>query len=272
MNQAGENQAGSPRGSDTTKLFAEERRQSIVEYVQKNRKATVTDLSKFFSVSAATIRIDLRELERSNLLVRTHGGAIPPSRTGKEDSIDARAVENVEAKRRIANLAVAEVNNGDTLILDTGTTCLELAKILSRFDKLTVVTNDLRIAMVVEPFHGIETVFVGGVVRKGFHCAVGSLGLPMLRTITVDKAFMAANGFSIERGATTPNVEQGVTKREMMAVAVKNYLLVDSSKFGSNSFSQFAELDDLDVIITDSASPTTITALESHGIEVLIAK
>jgi DeoR family transcriptional regulator, fructose operon transcriptional repressor len=257
---------------DSTKLFAEERRESIAGYVQKNRKATVAELSKLFDVSAATIRIDLRELEKSNLLVRTHGGAIPPSRTGKEESIDARAVEHVEAKRKIASVAAKEINNGDTVILDTGTTCLELAKILNRFDRLTVVTNDLRIATVIEPYPGIETVFVGGVVRKGFHCAVGSLGLPMLRTITVDKAFMAANGFSIERGATTPNVEQGVTKREMLAVAVKKYLLVDSSKFGTNSFSQFAELDILDAVVTDAASESTIQALESHGIEVLAAE
>jgi DeoR family fructose operon transcriptional repressor len=268
----GSNEVESQGSGDTTKLFAEERRESIAGYVQKNRKATVAELSKLFGVSAATIRIDLRELEKSNLLVRTHGGAIPPSRTGKEETIDARAVEHVEAKRRIASVAVGEINNGDTIILDTGTTCLELAKILNRFDTLTVVTNDLRIATVLEPFPGIETVFVGGVVRKGFHCAVGSLGLPMLRSITVDKAFMAANGFSIERGATTPNVEQGVTKREMMAVAVKKYLLLDSSKFGNNSFSQFSELDSLDAVVTDAASQGTIEALESHGIEVFIAE
>ena len=272
MNQAEENRTEAQAGSDSTKLFAEERRDSIVNYVQMNRKATVAELSKHFGVSAATIRIDLRELERGNLLVRTHGGAIPPSRTGKEETIDARAVEHVEEKRRIANLAAGEIKNGDTIIVDTGTTCLELAKQLRRFHSLTVVTNDLRVATVTEPFPGIDTVFIGGVVRKGFHCAVGSLGVPILRTITVDKAFMAANGFSIERGATTPNVEQGVTKREMMAVAVKNYLLVDSSKFGSNSFSQFAELDSLDAIITDRADSSTVSALESHGIEVMIAE
>ncbi|MFP4427637.1 MAG: DeoR/GlpR family DNA-binding transcription regulator [Spirochaetaceae bacterium] len=257
MNGSNEDEFRNP--GDTSKLFAEERRESISGYVQKNRKATVAELSKLFGVSAASIRIDLRELERSNLLVRTHGGAIPPSRTGREESIDARAVEHVEAKRKIAKVAVGEINDGDTIILDTGTTCLELAKILDRFHTLTVVTNDLRIATVIEPYPGIETVFVGGVIRKGFHCAGGSLGLSMLRTITVDKAFMAAN------------VEQGLTKREMMAVAVRKYLLVDNSKFGSNSFSQFAELDALDAVVTNTATRDTMEALEGHGIEVFLA-
>jgi DeoR family transcriptional regulator, fructose operon transcriptional repressor len=254
------------------KLFAEERRDSIVDYVENNRKATVSELSKMFDVSAATIRIDLQALEKENLLVRTHGGAMPPSRTGKEILIDARADVHVEAKKKVAGLAVTEINEGDTITLDTGTTCLELAKLLNRLHSLTVVTNDLRIATVIEGFPGIETVFVGGVIRKGFHCTFGSLGLPMLRRITVDKAFMAANGFSIERGGTTPNVENGITKQEMMSVAVKKYLLIDSSKIGTTSFTQFAPLDTLDVVITEKAPESVIEALENRGIEVLIAE
>lgn len=272
MNSTNEELGQSTAGPENMKLFAEERRDSIAEFVRSNRKATVKELSKLFSVSTATIRMDLRELEHEKRLVRTHGGAMPPSNTGKETSIDARLVEYVEEKRRIARIAAGEIDNGDTIILDTGTTCMEVARLLDAFQTLTVVTNDVRIAMVLESFQGVETVLVGGVVRKGFHCAVGSLGLPMLRTITVDKAFMAANGFSIDRGATTPNVEQGVTKREMMAVSVKKYLLVDSSKLGSNSFSQFADVAALDTIITDSMSQQMMEALDDRGVDVLHAE
>ncbi len=254
-------------------LFVEELKMQILEYIEEHHKATVAELCERFKVSSATIRNDLRDLEASSRLIRTHGGAIVKSKTGLETDMNQRRVENLAAKRRIAEVALRLVEDGDTIILDTGTTTLELARLLAQRQDVTVVTNDLNIALVLEEAESVKVVFMGGLLRKRFHCTVGfgPSGGDMLSDLTVDKAFMGVNSFSCEKGASTPDISHGETKKLMMSIAAKIILLFDASKMGRNSFALFAPLDKVDAIVTDTVRPDDRKRLEERGIEVFAA-
>ena len=253
-------------------LFSEERRGRILELIRERKKLTVTELCQLLEVSPATVRGDLRELDRDGLLVRTHGGAIEKSRAGFEQITSQRSTANLAAKRAIAQAAERYVEDGDTILLDTGTTTVELARRLDATGRLTVVTNDLEIARVLEEVRGIEVVLLGGMLRKGYHCTVGPAGLRLIEQLRVDKAFMASNSISLEAGATTPDLHQAEIKQAMIAIARKVVLLCDRSKIGRESFARFAELNQIDVLVTDQLEAETRVLFEEAGMEVIVAQ
>jgi DeoR family fructose operon transcriptional repressor len=255
-------------------LFVEERQAKILEYIAEHRKATVGELCKAFRVSSATIRNDLRDLERRKLLLRTHGGAMMRSKTGQELDSSQKQVQNLEAKRRIAAAALTMIEDGDRIVLDTGTTTLELARLLDRRRDLTVVTNDLAIATLLEDFDSVDVLFIGGLLRKRFHCTVsyGNTWRETLSGLTLDKAFMGVNSLSLEKGATTPDIGTAETKKRMIELSVKVILLCDSSKFGKSSFVRFATLDQVDTVVTERAGEEERRQLEELGLEVVVAE
>lgn len=256
--------------NDKEPLFAEERKQKILEIVRRNKKVTVPELCDYFNVSGATIRNDLRELENARLLKRTHGGALLNTKTGFELDSKHKEVQNLAEKSKIAALAINLVEDGDTVILDTGTTTLELAKRLKAKKNITAVTNDLEIARCLEAFEGVNVVFLGGNIRKHFHCTLGPAGIRMLAELTVDKAFMATNGLSLLKGATTPDVNHAETKKAMIATANKVIVLCDGSKIEKYSFAQFATVAQLDIVVSDTMDDAVKKAFEKNGVEVLI--
>jgi DeoR family fructose operon transcriptional repressor len=250
-------------------LFAEERKQKILEIVKRNKKVTVPELCNFFNVSGATIRNDLRDLENARLLKRTHGGAMLNTKTGFELDSKHKEVQNLTEKLIIAELAIELIEDGDTIILDTGTTTLELAKKLKDRKNITAVTNDLEIAKSIETFDGVSTVFLGGNIRRNFHCTLGPAGIRMLSELTVDKAFMGVNGISVLKGATTPDVSHAETKKAMVATANKVIILSDSSKIGKNSFAQFATIHQIETIVTENIEDHFKKEFDMVGIEVV---
>jgi DeoR family transcriptional regulator, fructose operon transcriptional repressor len=250
-------------------LFAEERKIKIVEYIQKHLKATVPELCAAFAVSSATIRNDLRELEQSSLILRTHGGAMVKTKTGFELTEKQKLSRSSEEKRKIARLALDLIEDGDTIILDTGTTAGELARLLHEKKSIHVVTSDFNIASILEDFHSVDIILLGGVVRKGFHCTIGASGRGLLSSLMVDKAFMGANSFSFETGASTPDINQAETKKAMIEIAAKVVLLCDSSKLGKSSFARFASVDQIDILVTDAVSKIDRQRLEEIDIEVV---
>lgn len=254
-------------------MFVEERKLKILEYIEEHRKATVAQLCDVFRVSSATIRNDLRDLEGASLLIRTHGGAMVKTKTGLEQDMNQRKVQHLAEKRAIAEAALGLVEDGDTIILDTGTTTLEIARLLGQRQEITVVTNDLAIALVLEDIETVRVVFMGGIVRKKFHCTVvgGLSSRDVFSGLTVDKAFMALNSFSVEKGASTPDITHAETKKVMMSIAAKVILVFDSSKMGRNSFALFAPPDRIDAIVTESLKDEDRARLEESGIEVILA-
>jgi DeoR family transcriptional regulator, fructose operon transcriptional repressor len=252
-------------------IFVEERKRGILEFVTQRKRATVTELCARFEVSPATMRSDLRDLEQDGLLVRTHGGATVNEKARFELDAREKGVHRSPEKRAVARRALERIEDGDTIVLDTGSTTLELASLLEARRDITVVTNDLVIAQLLEDHPSATIHLIGGVVRRRFHCTVGTRAEQFLRGLTVDKAFMAANSFSVDSGATTPDLHHAEIKRQMMSIATKVYLLVDSSKLGRSSFAQFAAADGIDCLIVDAIPPDEARALEELGVEVLLS-
>ena len=252
-------------------VFAEERRERIAGMLEASKRVSVTELCDEFDVSAATIRSDLRAMQQAGLLTRTHGGAIARSQTAFEQKSPAKRVQHVTEKKRIAEAALAIIQNGDTILLDTGTTTMELARQLHRRKDLKVVTNDLDIARMLEDTAPFEVIVLGGMLRRGFHCTIGYLGLMDTTDLRVDKAFLGANAFSVDNGATTPAVQQAETKRAMLAMANQSILLCDSSKIGNAAFARFAPATAFDVLITDALTDEQQTQLQELAVDVVIA-
>ncbi|MDC7235647.1 MAG: DeoR/GlpR family DNA-binding transcription regulator [Spirochaetales bacterium] len=253
-------------------LFAEERKKKIVDYINEKRRVTVPELCDAFSVSGATMRNDLRDLDESGLITRTHGGAIRKTRTGHEPVMDLRSDKNTEAKSRIAEAALLEIEDGDTIILDTGTTVKALAAILHRKKNLTVVTNDIKVAADLEAFPSCEVLVIGGLLRKGFHCTVGYGMFSNIGSLSVDKAFLGANSFSARKGASTPDLSQSEIKRQMMEIAAKVIILCDHSKLETDSFMNFASPSQVDLLVTDRIEDDLRRIYEEKDISVRTAE
>ena len=249
-------------------MFAEERKQKILEFVRENRKATVQELCDAYDVSSATIRNDLRELEGSGLLLRTHGGAIVKSKAKYELGTNEKKVLYKQEKEEIAEKALELIEDGDTIILDTGTTTLELARRLGRKKNLTIVTNDLDTALVLDEIGAERVIMLGGILRSGFHCTIGKRGSDFLDELQVDKAFMGVNGFTFEKGASTPDIQHAEIKKAMVEAASQVHLMFDRSKLGRKAFARFALPGDIDSIVIDGIGTEELAAFEDAGIEV----
>jgi DeoR family fructose operon transcriptional repressor len=252
-------------------VYVEERKRAVVEFVTGRKRATVTELCARFEVSPATMRSDLRDLEEEGLLLRTHGGATVRDKARCEPEAREKGIQHPEEKRAVARSALEQIEDGDTIVIDTGSTTYQLALLLGARRDITVVTNDLTIAELLEDHPSVTIHLVGGVVRKHFHCTVGERAAHFLHGLKVDKAFMAANGFSVEAGATTPDLQHAEMKRQMMAIATKVYLLIDSSKLGKTSFAQFASADAVDCLMVEAIGPEETRSLEELGVEVIVA-
>lgn len=252
-------------------LFAEERHSRILDLLKSSSKILVPDLCEYFGVSPATIRNDLRELENAGLLKRTHGGAISSNRikTGYElNSYQKEVVFHAE-KAAIARHAIGLIEDGDTIALDTGTTMLELARLLHQRNGITAVVNDLEIARLLEEHTDANVIFIGGTLRKNFHCTVGPIALKTLESLSVDKAFMGTNGLTTKRGLTTPDLNQAEVKKAMIACATETIVLCDSSKIGYNALVQFAPMSSVNRLITDDKANERDVA-EIRSAEVLV--
>jgi len=241
-------------------IFAEERKHLIVDLINKEVKTTVAELCERFSVSPATIRNDLRELEFAGLLKRTHGGAISNKKASFELNAYQKEVENIDRKIAICRAASKYVQDGDIIAIDTGTTMFELTKLICADKDIKVITNDLQIALYLEKHSEIDTILMGGMVRRNFHSTVGPLALEAVKGLNVDRSFMACNGVHLGRGITTPNIEQAQVKQGLVAAADEVILLADSSKLGKASFVKFADFSQVDLIITDDGVGEDILA------------
>lgn len=256
----------------TEQLFAEERQRQIVELLMVHKKLIVVDLCKIFDVTPPTIRSDLKELEARGLLQRTHGGAILNSKTGQEMNFSQREVENIKEKRLIAKAAADIIHDGDTIIIDSGTTTLELTKCLAFKKKLTIITIDFKVAAWLEDNTDFNIFFLGGFIKRDFHCTIGPEVVNTLQTMCADKCIIGTTGITAERGISTPDAYHAEIRRKMMSVSSKSIVLADSRKLGKNAFSIVAPLNDVDTLVIDNKiNPSDIKMLEDAGITVIVA-
>lgn len=255
------------------RFFEEERKKLIINYVDRHTKATVSELCGQFSVSSATIRNDLRALAQKGLLKRTHGGAISNKNVSFEQENVEKSVRRIDAKQAIAEAALDYIQEGDSIGLDAGTTTYELAKLLTRFNNLTIVTYDIGIANYLENNTQNRIIIAGGMIRKRFNYTVGEMALSALEKLNIDTFFLSVNGISLEKGVSTPDMETSRLKRIMMKNSGKTILLADSTKAENISFVSFANISDLDGFITDAdVSGEFIAGLEQKNVNVHIAE
>jgi DeoR family fructose operon transcriptional repressor len=231
--------------------FADERHAEVLRMLAAERRVESSDLARRFNVSAESIRKDLALLEARGLLRRVHGGAVAHRRHSEEPAVSTRT-ENAEQKSAIAEHALRLVPHGGSLLLDAGSTTLRLAESLPADRDLVVYTNALPLASVLLR-RGIAVVSLGGRLRPQTGAAVGPLTVAALGDINVDVAFLGTNALSLKRGLTTPDADEALIKHAMLAAARQRVFLVDSSKFGRESLAKHADLDDVDVLVTDAA-------------------
>lgn len=252
-------------------MFSEQRKNEILNLLSKQGSVSLGELMEKFGVSEATVRRDLTELEALGRLCRTHGGAVPRNLSLYESSYEESKLANVESKVSIAKICEKLVHDRHTVMLDSGTTTFEIAKIL-KHKKITLVTNSVTVvAEFVENGAGnINFMSTGGMVRPSFQSFVGPMAENCVRHLVPDITFISANGFSLERGASTPDVSEAGMKRAMLESSKRAYLVIDSTKEGKDYFSVISDLKAFDGIITDSGiSDKTREKLQSSGIQVI---
>jgi DeoR family transcriptional regulator, fructose operon transcriptional repressor len=255
-------------------VYAEERQQAIADLVGQRGRLSVNALAEQYDVTTETVRRDLSALERAGILRRVHGGAVPAAAlTALEPKVGERDLAHADEKDRIARQAVALLPpSGGSVLLDAGTTTARLAMLFPRDTKLTVVTNAVPIAARLAGSSSVALHLLPGRVRRTTHAAVGEDTIEALARLRVDVAFVGTNGLSVGHGLTTPDHAEAAAKRAMVASAHRVVVLVDSSKIGHEQTVRFAELADIDVVVTDSGiARSDLAALERHGLEVVVA-
>ena len=253
-------------------MYAEERRQLICDALDRDGRVTVAELAERYDVVTETIRRDLDTLESSGLLTRVHGGAIAKRTADPEPDLPTRLSTNTAAKKRIALAASRSLPSGPlkSVLLDAGSTTLELVGYLSGRN-LQVVTNAVGIAQAALMVTTDRLDLLPGRLRHSTHAAVGVDTVQALSRLHPDVAFIGCNGMSAA-GFTTPDVDEAATKTAMVTQAGRRIVLADSSKAGLVQLVTFAELGEIDVLVTDSGLSDSYTQLfEDNGIEVVRA-
>ena len=230
-------------------VFQEERLQTIAEKLEREGRIVTKDLVDELNTTSVTLRKDLLLLEKRGLLKRTHGGAVKVNRLYPGQALNEKEKINLEEKIRIVRKAATFVAEGDTIILDSGSTTSLLAKELRNFKRLVVITNALNIASDLSDTN-VEVIVVGGNLLKMAATMVGPLADDTLRKVSADKLFMGVDGVDMNIGLTTPDINEAKTSRVMMESAGEVFLLVDASKFGRRSLGVISPLSAIDKLIT----------------------
>ena len=252
-------------------LYPEERRQEILTQLAQAGRVSVLELSRQFGVSEVTIRADLQCLAEQNLVVRTHGGALPPARGLGDLSLSIRLQQQVTEKSRIGEAGAAMVSNGDAVILDTSSTALAIAQRLKHHRDLTIITNSLAIAQGLLDVPTIAVVMPGGTLRRETASLIGVDGLEILQKFNIQKGFFGAHGISLPEGLTDVSADEAEVKRPLVAMCRQVIAVLDATKWGRVGLASFAGLEDVDCIITDRHAPADLVEqVRALGIEVIL--
>src|ERR1700735_2785187 len=239
-----------PGGSERD-MLPTQRRQAILAQVREQAAVSAEDLSRQFAVSVETIRRDLRRLQRAGLLERVYGAAAGPWGRASEGSCAARSGRHTERKRAIAALAASLVEPEETIVIDVGTTALEVARALPASFRGRVLTNSVPAAMELSARSDVELLLCGGQVRPGDGGCAGAHAEPFFSEFYADRAFLGSGGVHPEAGLTDYYPAEVAVRRTIVAHTAKNYVLADSSKLGVIAVHRVCALDQLTAVITD---------------------
>lgn len=229
-----------------------ERRQKIMEKIRLDRKVYVSELAKSFKVTEETIRRDLEKLESQDLLRRSYGGAVIAESTSDELSHTRRSTINSESKLAIAEKAASLIHDGDTIMMDSSTTCQALLQRLKGQRDITVITNSIRL-MSDFTNSGFKMICTGGTMRESSCALTGSIACQTLSKYYVDFAFISCKSIDLKKGIMESNESESRVKSVMMQQARKTILLVDHSKFDKTAFVKCDDFEHIDTVVTDDA-------------------
>lgn len=250
-----------------------ERHDKIIELLREKRMVKSIEISEQFGVSMETVRRDLEELESEGYLNRVYGGATLRHMFGVEPAYSGRGIKNYLEKKAIAAEAARLVEDGDTLIMDVGTTVLELAKNLQDKKGLTVFTNSVPAVLELVKNQSIRIFMIGGEIREGEVSSSGFLAEDMIRHFHVDKSFIGIGGISLKEGVCDYHVQEANLRRLFLKQAHMNIGLADYSKLGVTALNKICRPQDLDVLVTDSrADRRFVNQLRALDMQVVLAE
>lgn len=254
----------------TKELYLEERRQEILRQVEQTGRVTVTELSRALGVSDVTIRTDLQALADRNLLIRTHGGAIPATGLA-EFTLALRRQQQVQEKGRIGEAAAATISDGDSVFLDSSSTALTMVRHLRQRHYLTVMTNSLAVAQELRDVSRVTVVMPGGTLQYQTDSLVGTDGLGLLfDKYNIQTGFFGAHGLNLPEGLTDVSPDEAEVKQAVAARCRRMVVLLDATKWGRVGVASFARPDQIDMVVTDSDAPAELVEkVKALGIDVI---
>lgn len=254
-------------------MLPNQRREKILELIREDGHAKVMDLSRIFKVTEVTIRQDLERIEKEGLIVREHGGAYLKDIDSNVRNFSLQNQENIAEKIAIARKAVEFITDGDTIILDSGSTTTEIAKLLANYRNLTVITNALNIALILGAQMGITVIVTGGEFKAPTLSLTGQKAADFFQSLHVDKLFLATAGIALKSGLTYPGISDICVKRAMIESANETFLVADSTKIGKSSFASLGALSLINYLITDSKiTADDIKWLKNYDVQFVIAE
>ena len=259
-----------PGNSSGRGLAKEQRRRVIRTLVESNSQGNVAELARRFRVSEVTIRSDLSALAGIGALVRVHGGALPPG-DGEELPITVKQSLYHAEKVRIATAAAALIQDGETILLDSGTTTAEIARQIRglKLRSLNVITNALNIAVLLANSHHVNLIIPGGVLRRKSWSLAGPQAEQALRELQADRLFLGVDSLDPEIGLMTPHVLEAKLNALMIRIARQTVAVTDSSKLLRRNLSVIAPVEQVHLLITDrAAAPDAVAAIRARGVEV----
>ncbi len=251
-------------------MNSSERKRRIIEMLNQKGSLQVSDITDCFSVSKVTARNDLDDLALKGHLVRTHGGAILAEKQEVVRLISNTINEQADQKKAVCIRASKLVKQGMSVIVDSGSTTVHLAQLISKIP-LTVITNSLLVAQVLSNSEDVELIVSGGVLRKPSVSLIGSNSRSFFEQLHADILFLGASGVSLEKGITCTNLIEAETKQAMIHSTSIVCLCVDSTKINKVSLAKVCMWDSIDVLITDAIDDSLKEQLESKGVEVMVA-
>lgn len=250
------------------------RRIKIIDFLKTNGHVNIKELSENLGVTGVTIRNDLEQLEKKNILIRARGGAIKIDQpySNEDYPLSDKQKKNLNEKREIGKKACELIENSNTIIIDSGSTAHQLAKNLKDFEDLTVITNAINIATLLAEYKNINVIVPGGILKKNSLSLVGLPAEKVFRDYFCDKLFLGVDGFDLDFGISTPSPEEAYLNQIMIEISKEVVVLADSSKFERRGFAFIAPISKINTVVTDKGiKPEHKTKLENLGVKVLIA-
>lgn len=256
-------------------MHKKDRKSYIMRLLGEKSAVTVAELSEAFQLSEVSVRKLLDTMEKEGNIRRTWGGAVSAVGSLGEMAYEEKIVRHLAEKRAIAQVAYDLINDGDAVYLDSGSTTLQLARLLASGDKrkVFVCTHALNIAYEFRGAEDMALLFIGGAFQHRILACGGGMAREMIGRMHFDRGFLTGSHFSQTHGFTTPNLEEAEVKRAVLSAAKETYMLADYSKYGHASLAQIAPCAEIGTLITDWHAPVdSIERFSAQGMRVLCAR